>query len=71
MSKLKIIPNQSNSNNICPNDVCSLGFLKKNFDILSNKSKKAYSFECEDKCYIIDKFFCNNSEIFYDSLIYH
>jgi len=68
MSKLKIIPNQSNSNNICPNDVCSLGFLKKNFDILSNKSKKAYKFECEDKCNIVDKFFCNNSEIYVPKL---
>ena len=46
MSKLKIIPNQSNSNNIFPdsNNLPSLGFLKKNFEILSNKSKKAYKF---------------------------
>ena len=68
MSKFKIISNQSNSNNIFPNDISSLGFLKKNFEILSNTSKKAYSFESEDKHDIIDKLFNNNSQVYIPKL---
>jgi endonuclease/exonuclease/phosphatase family metal-dependent hydrolase len=68
MSKLKIISNQSNSNNIFPNDISSLGFLNRNFDILSNKSKKAYKFESEDKHDIIDKLFTNYSNVYIPKL---
>jgi endonuclease/exonuclease/phosphatase family metal-dependent hydrolase len=70
MSKLKIIPNQSNSNNIFPdsNNLSSLGFLKKNFEILSNKSKKAYKFESENKHDIIDNLFYNYSNVYIPKL---
>jgi len=70
MLKLKIISNQSNSNNIFPNsdNLSSLGFLNKNFEILSNKSKKAYKFESENKQYIIDKLFNNNSIVYIPKL---
>ena len=70
MSKLKTITNQSNSNNIFPdsNNLSSLGFLNKNFEILSNKSKKAYKFESENKYDIIDKLFTNNSTVYIPKL---
>ena len=63
-----ILPNQSNSNNIFPNDISSLGFLKKNFEILSNKSKKAYKFESENKHDIIDRLFTNYSNVYIPEL---
>jgi len=68
MSKLKIISNQSDSNKIIPNNINTLGFLNKNFEILSNKSKKAYSFESENKHDIIDKLFNNNSLVYIPKL---
>ena len=70
MSKLKTITNQSNSNNIFPdsNNLSSLVFLNKNFEILSNKSKKAYKFESENKYDIIDKLFTNNSTVYIPKL---
>ena len=63
-----ILPNQSNSNNIFPNDISSLGFLKKNFEILSNKSKKAYKFESENKHDIIDRLFTYYSNVYIPEL---
>jgi endonuclease/exonuclease/phosphatase family metal-dependent hydrolase len=68
MSKFKIISNQSDSTKIIPNNINSLGFLNKNFEILSNKSKKAYSFESENKHDIIDKLFNNNSIVYIPKL---
>jgi endonuclease/exonuclease/phosphatase family metal-dependent hydrolase len=68
MSKLKIISNQSNSNNIFPNDISSTGFSNKNFEILSNKSKKAYKFESENKHDIIDNLFTNYSNVYIPEL---
>lgn len=70
MSKLKIISNQSNSNNIFldSNNLSSLGFLNKNFEILSNQSKKAYKFESENKYNIIDKLFNNYSPVYIPKL---
>lgn len=70
MSKLKIISNQSNADNIFPdlNNLSSLGFLNKNFEILSNQSKKAYKFESENKYNIIDKLFNNYSPVYIPKL---
>jgi len=70
MIKLKIIPNQSNANNIFPdsNNLSSLGFLKKNFEILSNQSKKAYKIESEHNYNIIDNLFNKNSLIYIPKL---
>ncbi len=70
MSKLKIISNQSNANNIFPdsNNLSSLGFLKKNFEILSNQSKKAYKIESENKYNIIDNLFNKHSLVYIPKL---
>jgi endonuclease/exonuclease/phosphatase family metal-dependent hydrolase len=68
MLKLKIIPNQSDSNNIFPDDISSFGFLNKNIKILSNQSKKAYNFESENKYDLIDKLFNNNSLVYIPKL---
>jgi endonuclease/exonuclease/phosphatase family metal-dependent hydrolase len=70
MSKLKIISNQSNANNIFPdsNNISSLGFLNKNFEILSNQSKKAYKIESEEKHNIINNLFNNYSIVYVPKL---
>lgn len=66
MSNIKKLSNQSNADIIIPNEnnIKKMGFDITNFDILSNYSRKAYSFESEHKYPIIDKIFKKDDIIY-------
>jgi len=60
---MKKVSNQSNSNTIIPNPnkIKNIGFTEPNFNILSNYSKKAYSYEANGKFSHINKILKNDT----------